>query len=82
MRSDPPLDVDARRLRYRFQPHPDPTRAVESAIGQVVADYLQPRAVEREDPTIGNEQLIRGIPAVGHVRGAIHRTTPGYNLFD
>lgn len=31
----------------------------------------------REDPTIGNQDFIRGIPLIGHVSGAIKGTRPG-----
>lgn len=54
----------------------DPT-AVETAISGIVADYLQPQENEVEDATIGNERLLRGIPAVGRVGGAIWNTRPG-----
>lgn len=72
------LDVDARRLRYRYQPQPDPLLAAQRAAylaGEAVPDTAP--KTEREDATIGNEKLLRGIPAVGRVGGTIHGTRPG-----
>lgn len=60
------------RRPWRGDPH-----AVEYAIGDIVADYLEPQENEYEDATIGNEKLLRGIPAVGRVGGAIWNTRPG-----
>lgn len=55
--------------------------AVETAITGIVHDYLEPDENEFEDATIGNEHLIRGIPAVGRVSGAIAGTDPVRVLF-
>lgn len=55
--------------------------AVETAIAGIVRDYIAPPENEIEDATIGNEHLIRGIPAVGRVSGAIAGTDPVKALF-
>lgn len=74
------LDVDTRRLRYRYQPQADPILLAQQAAfraGTHIPD--EPVKTEREDATIGNEKLLRGIPAVGRVGGAIWNTRPGDN---
>lgn len=67
---DSVLGVDRRRR----QNDPD---AVSVALSEIVRDYLEPADNEVEDATIGNEKLLRGIPAVGRVGGAIWNTRPG-----
>lgn len=65
------VSIDRRR-------QPNNPDAVESALAGIVKDYTTPKpAIEREDPTFGNEKLLRGIPAVGRVGGAIFGTRPG-----
>jgi hypothetical protein len=66
---DSVIGVDRRR-----RPN-DPT-AVDTAIKGIVREYITP-PTEREDPTFGNEKLLRGIPAVGRVGGVIFGTRPG-----
>lgn len=51
--------------------------AVNRAVGNIVQDYIEPAENEVEDPTFGNEKLLRGIPAVGRVGGVIFGTRPG-----
>lgn len=76
------LDVDQRRLRFRYQPQNDPSLAAQRAAylaGVAMPDEEPKRTCEREDPTIGNEEFIRGIPLVGRVSGTIRGTRPGDN---
>lgn len=71
-------DVDTRRLSYRYRPQPDPV--MEAKRAAILAGASIPDEVvktEREDATIGNELLLRGIPAVGRVSGTIRGTRPG-----
>lgn len=63
------LGVDRRRK------HNDP-HAVDVAIGTIVADYIEPEKNEVEDATIGNEEILRGIPCCGRVSGTIRGTDP------
>lgn len=75
------LDVDTRRLKYRYQPQTDPILAAQMAAfraGTAIPDEPK-KTCEREDPTIGNEEFIRGIPLVGKVSGTIRGTRPGDN---
>lgn len=73
----PSLDVDTRRLRYRYQPQADPV--IEAQRAAYLAGATIPEVgpkTEREDATIGNELLLRGIPVNGY-GGAIRGTRPG-----
>jgi hypothetical protein len=73
------LDVDQARLRYRYQPQVDPSLAAQQAAFRAGASVpeIGHRTCEREDPTIGNEEFIRGIPLVGRVSGTMRGTRPG-----
>lgn len=74
------LDVDTRRLRYRYQPQHDPVLAAQQAAFRADATIPdEAPKTEREDATIGNELLLRGIPVVGKVGGTIRGTRPGDN---
>ena len=46
------------------------------AVGRILLEHHAPLPV-REDPTIGNEEILRGIPVVGGVSGTIRGTRPG-----
>lgn len=72
---DSVLGVDRR-------PRPNNPDAVDNAIQGIVKDYLEPPENEFEDATVGNEKLLRGIPAVGRVGGAIWGTRPGDSAKD
>lgn len=52
--------------------------AQAEAISEAVRDTADttPTRADREDPTIGNERLLRGIPVAGVGGGAIARTRP------
>lgn len=63
------MGVDAARKAAGLKPMP--TLTIEP---QAKAD---PKAVITEDATIGNEERLRGIPAVGRVSGTIKGTRPG-----
>jgi hypothetical protein len=74
------LDIDERRLKFRYQPQNDPSLAAQRAAylaGVAVPENEVVKTCEREDATIGNEKLLRGIPVVGKVGGTIAGTRPG-----
>lgn len=61
----------------RRRPRADPG-LVESVISEIVGDFLgtrEPGENEIEDATIGNEELLRGIPTTG-VGGTMKHTDP------
>jgi hypothetical protein len=51
----------------------------QAKLKPVVRDELVPRSPvnEVEDATVGNEERLRGIPAVGRVSGTMKGTRPG-----
>ena len=72
--------VDQARLRWRYKAQPDPVLLAQHAAFRAKASLPdEPTKTEREDPTIGNEEFIRGIPLVGRVSGTMRGTRPGDN---
>jgi hypothetical protein len=69
------MDVDAARKQAGLKPLPNSQQA-EPVKERGHARGRQ-QGVETEDATIGNEELLRGIPAVGQVAGTIKGTRPG-----
>jgi hypothetical protein len=66
------VDVDAARKAAGLKPIPTPDAKFSDT------ETLQPKPVIiTEDATIGNEERLRGIPAVGRVSGTIKGTRPG-----
>jgi hypothetical protein len=66
------MDVDAARKHAGLKPLPIPDAKFSAT------ETLQPKpAIVTEDATIGNEERLRGIPAVGRVSGTIKGTRPG-----
>lgn len=63
------MDVDALRRAAGLKPLPVIVVDVETK--------PDPKTIITEDATIGNEERLRGIPAVGRVSGTIKGTRPG-----